>query len=358
MRVLFVTDLIPIEEKENCAKALIPIIKELSAENLVEIIRPNFLLNSLIRGKSILPNGRYNCFGLNILNLNFSFPFLSMPSDINIEEYDEIIAHMPSGILFAERLLMNFKGEKSNLPKITYAVHHSDIHVMTAPLYLPFRGKMKTAYKNCDKIICRAPHLKEKIKKLLPETFSKIELQISKIPPKRVISDEEMFAKIKTYSGLKFITTANLIKRKNIALALKAFSHFKEHDFTFEIIGDGKELSALKRLTKSLKLEDKVKFSGKLSQEEVYTRLKDSNVFILPSVNETLGVAYLEAIASGCLVVGTKNTGVDGIIQDNINGFLCDPDEKSLVKTLKKVFTLTEEDFRNILTNRSLIELS
>jgi len=352
MKILFVTDLIPIDEKENCAKALVPIVKELSLGNMVDIVRPNFIFNSYIRGKTILPDGMYECNGLKIKNINFHAPFLFADKSINLEDYDEVIAHMPSGILFVERLLKLFRGKK---PKITYAVHQSDIHVMTLPLYsIYFRNAMKNAYKSCDKIVCRAPHLREKLLRILPESGLKTEVKISKIPPKYFVLDEFMFSKIKAYDGIKFITAANLIKRKNISLLLNAFADFKAHDFSLEIIGDGPEMKNLKQLCCFLHLEDKVKFSGKLPHEEVLERMKEANIFVLPSVNETLGLSYLEASACGCLCIGTKNTGIDGIFQDNINCFLCEPNIESLSKVLAKVFKLTAEDFKNLLANRSL----
>lgn len=354
MRVLFVTDLIPITDDEECAKALVPIIKELMLENeTVDILRPNFLLNSLIRGKKIKKNGTYNCNGLNIRNLNFFLPFFSVPK-IDLSQYEKVIAHMPSGILFVEQLL-NTWPKTSSKPEIIYSVHQSDIQVMTSLKYFfYFRNKLKNAYINCGKILARAPHLKEKLIKILPAVRKKVELQISTIPEKYFISDDKMYEKIRPFEGIKFVTAANLIKRKNINLVLKAMENFRDKDFSFEIIGDGKERKNLERLTRKLKLEDKVSFAGRLSNEEVYERLQEANVFILPSKNETLGVAYLEAIASGCLCIGTKDTGIDGIIQDNINGFLCRPDVEDIKRVLKKTFLLTRDDFKNILINRRL----
>lgn len=353
MNILFVTDLIPIKESENCAKALVPIVKELSLNANVDIVRPNFLLNSLIRGKKILKNGQYSCCGLEIKNINFYLPFLTEIKTIDVDKYDKIIAHMPSGILFVERLL-KFCEKR---PIVVYAVHQSDIHLMTSLKYaIYFRNAMKKAYKNCDKILCRAPHLKQKLLKILPDALVKTEVKSSKIEKSFFVSEEEMFAKIKAHECIKFLTAANLIKRKNVDIAIKAFAQFKGYDFTFEIIGEGKELYKLKRVVKKLKMDDKISFLGRLSNEETLKKMREANVFILPSINETLGLAYLEASASGCLCIGTKNTGIDGLFQDNINCFLTEPSVNSLVKVLNKVFKLTEEDFKNLLSNRKIVE--
>ncbi len=354
MKILFVTDLIPIVEEENCAKALIPIIKELQSNNDVDIIRPNFLPNSIIREKKVLKNGIYCCNNLNILNLNYLTPFWGKIKEININQYDKKIAHRHSGILFVEQLL---KHNTHNKPKITYAVHQSDIQVLTNYKYsIYFKNKLLKAYKTCDEIACRSPHLKEKILKILPEIEDKTVIKSSKIPEKLFISEKEMLNKFENISTLKFITVANFIKRKNINLLIKAFSLHKDKNFTLKIVGSGKEEKKLKKLCNKLNLENKIIFTGKLSQEKVFEEMRKSQIFILPSVNETLGLVYLEASACGCLCIGTKNTGVDGVFQNNINSFFCDANVKGIAKVLEKTFNLTKEDFYNLLKNRSIAD--
>ena len=355
MKILFVTDLIPIDEKENCAKALVPIVKELSLVHQVDVVRPNFLLNSFIRGKIIKPEGYYNFDGIRIRNLNFYSPFLFGYGGINIGNYDEIIAHMPSGILFVQRLLKSVKKER---PKLTYAVHQSDIEVMNSFIYsIYFKKALKNAYLNADRIICRAPHLKDKLLKILPECFSKIEVKVSKIPLKYFVSDEFMYSKINAYEKIKFITAANLIKRKNIDLILKALVKFRAYNFSLDVIGDGPKKKSLIKLCNQLRLEDKVRFYAKMPQDELIDKMKEANVFILPSVNETLGLVYLEASASGCLCIGTKGTGIDGVLHDNINCFLCEPSVDGVSRVIAKVFKLTAKDFENLLQNRVLADI-
>ena len=44
------------------------------------------------------------------------------------------------------------------------------------------------------------------------------------------------------------------------------------------------------------------------------------------SKNEIFGLVYLEAMAASCITIGSKGEGIDGILVNNENGFLCDPD--------------------------------
>ena len=75
--------------------------------------------------------------------------------------------------------------------------------------------------------------------------------------------------------------------------------------------------------------------------------LDKSDVFILPSIKETFGISYIEAMARGLVVVGCKNTGIDGIIEDNVNGFLTEPNVNNIVDTLYRIKNLSKEEISN-----------
>lgn len=76
--------------------------------------------------------------------------------------------------------------------------------------------------------------------------------------------------------------------------------------------------------------------------------MQNSDIFCMPSQNETLGLVYLEAMSKGCITIGTQNEGIDGIIVDHKNGFLVEPNEASLSKTLKQIFDMKEEELVKI----------
>jgi glycosyltransferase involved in cell wall biosynthesis len=56
---------------------------------------------------------------------------------------------------------------------------------------------------------------------------------------------------------------------------------------------------------------------------------------------ETFGLVYLESLASGCITVGSKNEGIDGIIINEKNGFLVKPrDSDALLKVIQKILSI------------------
>ena len=111
----------------------------------------------------------------------------------------------------------------------------------------------------------------------------------------------------------------------------------------------GPEKQRFEELSKKYGIEGQVRFIGKLTREEVYRAMGDADIFIMPSVEETLGLVYLEAMMNGCLTVGTKGEGIDGIIEDGKNGFLVDPgSEKSVVETLQRILRLPNDEIQQI----------
>ena len=80
--------------------------------------------------------------------------------------------------------------------------------------------------------------------------------------------------------------------------------------------------------------------------------MRKSDVFVMVSSPETFGLVYLEAMASGCITVGSKGEGIDGIIKNGYNGFLVEPRNVSALKdTLERIINLNYLDKENILIN-------
>ena len=67
--------------------------------------------------------------------------------------------------------------------------------------------------------------------------------------------------------------------------------------------------------------------------------MDDASIFVMPSAPESMGMAYLEAMARGCIVVGAVGWGIDGVVHDGINGFLTSPrDVASCTQAIQRAF--------------------
>lgn len=297
MKILVITDLYPIKDEEKFTPKTIKNFVE-AWENLgheIRIIKPNFLFNSFLRKKPFYKSGIYG----NVENINYFLPFVgNIKNKIKTKfEPDIVIAHMPSGLIFANKL---------DLPFVA-GVHVSDLEVLSNPIYsIYFKSELEKAYKNATKIACRSEALKKKFLKLYSQYEDKTFVCYSGI-------DVEPIKRIWQPKGrVKVLTCANLIKRKNVDLVIK---ECEKLDVDLTIIGEGKELANLKKLSL------KPRFLGYLEHSLVLEEMKTADIFALPSINETFGMVYLEAMAMGCITICRKNDGISGIIKDGENGY-------------------------------------
>ena len=102
------------------------------------------------------------------------------------------------------------------------------------------------------------------------------------------------------------VTVANLIERKRVAdvleaLALLGAGHPR---LRYVVVGDGPERAALMALATSLGIADRVTFTGRLRPAAAVESARAATLFVLPSVDEAFGVAYVEAMAAGVVAVG------------------------------------------------------
>jgi glycosyltransferase involved in cell wall biosynthesis len=90
------------------------------------------------------------------------------------------------------------------------------------------------------------------------------------------------------------------------------------------LVGDGPDLPLALRTARELGIAHLIHAVG--AQEEVQPLLSVSDVFVLPSKEESFGLAALEAMACGVPVVAARVGGVPEVIEDGVSGFLHAPD--------------------------------
>ncbi|MCX5668245.1 MAG: glycosyltransferase family 4 protein [Candidatus Omnitrophica bacterium] len=95
----------------------------------------------------------------------------------------------------------------------------------------------------------------------------------------------------------------------------------KSKDARCLIIGSGREEAALKELAKSLGLEGHVIFTG-AAYMDIPLYLACMDIFVLPSIEEGLGLALLEAMSLGRPCVASATGGIRDIVNDGVNGIL------------------------------------
>jgi len=156
-----------------------------------------------------------------------------------------------------------------------------------------------------------------------------------------------------TSKVINLLYAGRLDQNKNVEKTINVLNRIKtEIAFEFTIVGDGLERKRLEQLAIDSHLIDKVNFTGSISRNETFGLMKNSDIFIMLSKKETLGLVYLEAMAAGCIVIGTRGQGIDGIVIDGENGFLTSSsDEEEIYQTIRYVMTLSGKEQKRIRKN-------
>jgi colanic acid/amylovoran biosynthesis glycosyltransferase len=133
--------------------------------------------------------------------------------------------------------------------------------------------------------------------------------------------------------GLTLLTVSRLTEKKGVEFALRAFARALEWmgsscQLEYHIIGDGPEQGRLVALTGALGIQRYVRFLGPRSAADINQALRQSDLFILPSVTATDGdmegipVAIMEAMAAGLPVVSSRHSGIPELVVDQQTGLL------------------------------------
>jgi len=140
----------------------------------------------------------------------------------------------------------------------------------------------------------------------------------------------------------KFLFVGILIKRKFADVIIESLGSLKYDDFIFEIIGDGPEMQNIQKLVFASSISLNIIFNGYLPRNDVMRKMDECECFIMISKNEVFGLVYIEAMAKGCIVIAAKNEGMQGIINDGENGFLCEAgDQNELTSIINKINLMT-----------------
>ena len=128
---------------------------------------------------------------------------------------------------------------------------------------------------------------------------------------------------------VRILTVARLVEEKGLQYGLRAVSALLKArpglEVDYRIAGDGPRRGALNHLTQELGLCKSVTFLGAQDQAQVAQLMRESHLFLLPSVAEALPVVLMEAQAVGLPVVCTDVGSVGELVADGRSGFVVPP---------------------------------
>lgn len=142
-----------------------------------------------------------------------------------------------------------------------------------------------------------------------------------------------------------FVFVGSLIERKKPLTVLEALEKsFGSLSFSITFIGDGEQKGRISDYVSQSNCCGEVHLAGRLPRNEIVEYLIRSDVFVMVSKNEVFGLVYLEAMALGCITIASRGEGMDGIIIDGVNGFLCNAGDSQMLAELISRIRLMDSD--------------
>jgi glycosyltransferase involved in cell wall biosynthesis len=254
----------------------------------------------------------------------FSMPVSpTLPLWLNRLKHTDIMHfHFPFPLGELSRLLVPSKSK-------TIVTWHSDIVKQKTflRLYDPFLRKF---LRSVDKIVATSPDMVEH-SSYLREFKDKCEVIPLGIDTKPFEGNPDAVDKargeVRKKLGEKpvILFIGRMVYYKGVEYLLKAMTSV---DATLVLIGDGALREQLQGMAAQLGLTNKVKFMGRLDDDEIVSYLHAADLFVLPSIerSEAFGLVQLEAMACGKPVISTNlTTGVPYVNKHHETGIVVPP---------------------------------
>lgn len=132
--------------------------------------------------------------------------------------------------------------------------------------------------------------------------------------------------------AFRLITVSRQVQAKGTAICIQALALLRNENVQLDVVGDGPDLPAFKRLAENLGMPDRVKFYGKLNHTEVQKVLKQAHLFCYPTTaSEGFPKVVLEAMASGLPVISTPVSVLPSLVESTGAGIIIEAAEPELL---------------------------
>jgi L-malate glycosyltransferase len=152
--------------------------------------------------------------------------------------------------------------------------------------------------------------------------------------------------KISTEKHILF--AGSLVPVKGLDYLLKSLANLPGNcEWKLDVVGEGPGRASSEALCNELGLSDRVSFHGLLSKSRLAEYMRQSVIFVLPSLTETFSVVTAEALASGLPILATRCGGPEEYINDKVGKLVPVGDVEALSESLQIMLTNIEKYSRN-----------
>ena len=228
---------------------------------------------------------------------------------------DLVVVHFPS------RAVGYIDNIAKGVKKVAI-LHESDITLIN--MMPNILGEIQSQY---SRFLARSNRIRDKLYELGLKSLSP-EIVYSGAPIIDCkVKDRHFWSEFRNRS-VTILYAGKLIERKHIDWIIECLSRMNNHRIHLRIIGDGEQCAFLEQKIVDYDLNNQVTMLPEMPRSNVIDEMERADIFCMPSTGETFGLVYLEAMACGCITIGTKREGIDGVIKNGENGLLISSKEE------------------------------
>lgn len=147
-----------------------------------------------------------------------------------------------------------------------------------------------------------------------------------------------------SFNNLKkpiFIYVGSIVPRKGVRCLVEACIHLKKtgnHSFTVLILGDGPQRQELEALSYEYDLDNQIIWAGRIDYADIATYFYYSDIFVLPTLEDTWGMVVLEAMLLGKPILCSDGAGASELIEEGQNGYCFEAGSSVALAVMMKKF--------------------
>lgn len=234
------------------------------------------------------------------------------------DDYSLIHAHsLFSNGYIALKLKQRFQTE------YIVAVRNTDVNTFFKYMIHLKRLGIQILYNASKVVFLSKPYRDNVIEKYVPPRFQNDIYNKGIIIPNGI--DDYWFSNIgetkKRPKGkkVKLLYVGVINRNKNIATTIKAIDILKKkgYEITLTAVGEIMDLALFNRI----KDNPHLKYLTPRPKEDLLKIYRDNDIFIMPSIHESFGLVYAEAISQGTPVIYSKGQGFDAHFEDGLVGY-------------------------------------
>jgi glycosyltransferase involved in cell wall biosynthesis len=215
-----------------------------------------------------------------------------------------------------------------------HAIGHTKLKNLLHKLYKPIGRQV---FKYVDKVVCVSEYEASLIQKDFVVSSEKIQ-----IIPNGVKQINSSIKKKREGNVISLLYVGYVRRYKGVQYILSAMEKLeKKHDkkVILNIIGTGDYENEIKKLAKNLNLEGRVFWYSNLSENELYQKYKNTDIFLLLSHAEAYGIVVAEALASGTPCIVAKTSALSEFVNEpGCFGIEYPPDPEKLASLILKIY--------------------